>query len=712
MAKQLINLGQADRGNGDPLRTAFDKVNDNFTELYSSVIASGVASTSASPPLSPSVGDLWWDTNDGNLYVYYSSTWASANSGIQGPQGTIGPQGAQGSAGPRGLKGDTGDIGPRGYTGETGAQGNIGPRGVKGDTGETGIQGPAGLDGDDGAQGPQGIRGLKGDDGAQGPQGIRGLKGDDGAQGPQGLRGLRGDTGAQGIQGIQGDQGPTGSAGTNGTNGEQGPQGDPGTQVQFSLTAPNPLTEGNVWWNMNDGNLYVYYNSQWVSAVSIAGLNATNELVNGNKTVSLGTDGNLTLPTQGKIMPVGDVNSFLTFNYGDDVELKAGDNLYLSGSVATIRTNGNANQWIFGSDGGLTFPNGALNIVGNKIRNVSVVDDLLSSGSEIEVTLAKTVITNGVTNSLGGGGPSLTSRSIVDVGDGKVVMAFQVVNSLGGSPTLTAQKQIEVSSNNVLIGQKTINTEGESALTEFSGWTFDDANSRLTLPVNSSILTNETALKIATHSTTTYTFDQAYWAAVDGDITRVVTPTGNAQYFSCTVTANQDSTYTVSVTGTGNSFVPGNWFKVPGDELGGATPANDIQITVDTVDGGGAILTTTITGAAVSKQWTFNADGVLTLPNGTNIYGDGLLKVDSVGGFELNSFADNIGGGEKTWAFGTDGRTTFPVATVPAHDYGAAGDKIGMLVFDADYFYYCIADYVNNTTVIWKRMAYNTIGTW
>ena len=36
MAKQVINIGAAaNDGTGDPLRTAFDKVNDNFTELYS-----------------------------------------------------------------------------------------------------------------------------------------------------------------------------------------------------------------------------------------------------------------------------------------------------------------------------------------------------------------------------------------------------------------------------------------------------------------------------------------------------------------------------------------------------------------------------------------------------------------------------------------------------------------------------------------------------
>ena len=36
MAKQIINTGKSqNKGDGDPLRTAFSKVNDNFDELYS-----------------------------------------------------------------------------------------------------------------------------------------------------------------------------------------------------------------------------------------------------------------------------------------------------------------------------------------------------------------------------------------------------------------------------------------------------------------------------------------------------------------------------------------------------------------------------------------------------------------------------------------------------------------------------------------------------
>lgn len=49
--------------------------------------------------------------------------------------------------------------------------------------------------------------------------------------------------------------------------------------------------------------------------------------------------------------------------------------------------------------------------------------------------------------------------------------------------------------------------------------------------------------------------------------------------------------------------------------------------------------------------------------------------------------------------------------TAPAHSYGAAGDKAGMIAADDTYVYYCTADYVNNTTDIWKRTAHGS-GTW
>jgi hypothetical protein len=60
------------------------------------------------------------------------------------------------------------------------------------------------------------------------------------------------------------------------------------------------------------------------------------------------------------------------------------------------------------------------------------------------------------------------------------------------------------------------------------------------------------------------------------------------------------------------------------------------------------------------NEVVLGTDGTFTLPNGTNIYGDGIFKADAIGGFEFNSFTDNIGGGKKTWDFGTDGSLTLP----------------------------------------------------
>ncbi len=85
--------------------------------------------------------------------------WVGNPTGLQGPQGDVGPQG------PQGLQGDTGPQGPQGLQGETGPQG---PQGLQGDTGP---QGPQGLQGDTGPQGPQG------DTGPQGPQGEPGVDG-------------------------------------------------------------------------------------------------------------------------------------------------------------------------------------------------------------------------------------------------------------------------------------------------------------------------------------------------------------------------------------------------------------------------------------------------------------------------------------------------------------------------------------------------------
>jgi hypothetical protein len=42
MSKQIINLGNENAGNGDPLRIAFSKINSNFDELYATLSVSSL----------------------------------------------------------------------------------------------------------------------------------------------------------------------------------------------------------------------------------------------------------------------------------------------------------------------------------------------------------------------------------------------------------------------------------------------------------------------------------------------------------------------------------------------------------------------------------------------------------------------------------------------------------------------------------------------
>ena len=94
---------------------------------------------SDTPPVAPVSGTLWWASDVGVLYFYYtdgdSSQWVTAGIGV-GPQGD-----------PGGATGATGLTGATGFTGNTGATGPQGIQGPIGATGATGIQGLIGATG-------------------------------------------------------------------------------------------------------------------------------------------------------------------------------------------------------------------------------------------------------------------------------------------------------------------------------------------------------------------------------------------------------------------------------------------------------------------------------------------------------------------------------------------------------------------------------------
>ena len=101
-----------------------------FTGSIGFVGSQGTVYRSPTAPVSPLAGDLWWDTTDGQLKIYFddvdSSQWVEATGGSIGPDGPIGFTGSQG------VIGFTGSQGVIGFTGSasdvigfSGSQGTV-----------------------------------------------------------------------------------------------------------------------------------------------------------------------------------------------------------------------------------------------------------------------------------------------------------------------------------------------------------------------------------------------------------------------------------------------------------------------------------------------------------------------------------------------------------------------------------------------------------
>ena len=79
MARQVINIGtNANDGTGDPLRTAFDKINDNFAELYVDSDASTVLEHDTEPKLAGNLDTngqtITTDVTNGNVTLTANGT--------------------------------------------------------------------------------------------------------------------------------------------------------------------------------------------------------------------------------------------------------------------------------------------------------------------------------------------------------------------------------------------------------------------------------------------------------------------------------------------------------------------------------------------------------------------------------------------------------------------------------------------------------------
>jgi hypothetical protein len=79
MTLYTVNTGNGPNSHdGDSLRTAFNKINANFTQINTGSLGA-VLVQSPSVPQGYGPGTLWYDTESGRTYIYYNNSWVDAN---------------------------------------------------------------------------------------------------------------------------------------------------------------------------------------------------------------------------------------------------------------------------------------------------------------------------------------------------------------------------------------------------------------------------------------------------------------------------------------------------------------------------------------------------------------------------------------------------------------------------------------------------------
>jgi hypothetical protein len=205
-----------------------------------------------------------------------------------------GPPGPPGPIGPPGVSHTPGPPGPQGERGNTVLYGAVDPAPSTGKDGDFYINtetnfifGPK-LGAWPGGTCLIGPQGPKGDIGLTGDQGEQGIQGDPGLDGADGNTVLYGSSDPIAGNGVDGDfyinetthfmfgpkQAGAWPAGTS-LVGPQGPMGPEGvaSSVIIADTPPTGVPEGVLWWESDQGVLYVNYNDgdslQWVQAVVV-----------------------------------------------------------------------------------------------------------------------------------------------------------------------------------------------------------------------------------------------------------------------------------------------------------------------------------------------------------------------------------------------------------------------------------------------------------
>ena len=427
--------------------------------------------------------------------------------------------------------------------------------------------------------------------------------------------------------------------------------------LNFPLTRPDtsPLEDGDQYTGDN-GVIYTYNNGVWDGiAQGLQGTPALGDrLTTGSYSVILGADGLLTLPngtaigdktgtgaitigpavdtfninnvigtfpgldfsspngvavgwlvngpgvTNATILGIDVINGFIEIDGG---VFQVGESYTFTGtssiSIGTKITV-NSNDWTFGADGNLTLPDA------NTLHYTSGINFNFEGYNF---------------NRIRNHNSSVFLEGVEDAPPG-----YEVYGK-GAVLTQLAVSGVDVSISTDIQGQN-------------NGWTFG-TDGKLTIPGEIAVTDTQTITNLTVYDQTT-----EYGGAGGPNALSI----GEVAFPSAIIDINVGATFIYS----GD---PSKSATVVSPVIQGPTGTYIIPIgNTDSAQFDGSIDIT----YTRNKVWTYSPDGTFTLPNGTNIYGDRIFKADAVGGFELNSFTDNIGGGKQTWTFGTDGKLQLP----------------------------------------------------
>ena len=271
--------------------------------------------------------------------------------GIQGIQGPIGNTGAQGvSVTLQGTVANVIDLPPVGTAGDgyiVSASGNLY------------FWAPVGSQWEDigpivGPEGPRGEQGIQGETGLQGNIGPQGVQGDQGIEGPQGPQGEIGPGVAPG--------GSTGQVlvKSSDTDYDTAWQDQSITTINIDDVAPNSAVDGAVWWSSEAGRSYIKYNDQWVDMSPQTPINPDIQVTSitfedGTVQTSSSDLGNLAVGDSATLYDKTSLNN-LNMNEGGfgEVSLRSfrNDVKIISDYINTSST------WRFSGDGNLVLPSG------------------------------------------------------------------------------------------------------------------------------------------------------------------------------------------------------------------------------------------------------------------------------------------------------------------------------------------------------------------